>query len=228
MISQPWTVIHIVAIIPILLAISRSRVRASSEVRVARRYFNLTLVSVAAWLLADFAEANATAQQPLAAVLIIRFGFVAVSFVVFFFALSSIHLTRIPHTWERLLIGSPLILILVTNLLDPFEVTFVHYGWFGDISNDSAKYLWLGSILMAMTYSLVQLMSIRSKISDAKLRKRVSLFEASVLSALSTGFFFYLLSQFVNVPILSSVSVSVSIIPAFFAFAPLKPYTHNG
>jgi uncharacterized membrane protein YiaA len=220
---QTWSVLYVISAIPTLVILQRVRETKSSEAKTSRLYYSACLTSLLAWTTLDFLLPNLPEEQALLAAGINRLVFLMVSVSVFLFVTSSIYFTRAPRAVERLFVGSPIILLFIEFLVDPFQLSFTSLGWQGNIANPALRYSWLSLIMVVMFYSLVRLFAIRAKVTDFEAKRRMTFFSTSFVVALFVGVFLFLLGEFVaDFPSLSSIGVNLSLLLTYPAFSPTR------
>ncbi len=220
-----FTVLYVVSALPTILLLSRVMKIPTKEAKTSRTYYELCLASVLLWTFFGIVVRNLVPAAAFVASVMTRLTFIVVSLAIFFFVMSSIYFARSPLSLEAVFVASPIIVILLTNLADPFEITWTSYGWVGDISNPVIRFSWLGLVNLVMAYSLLRVYQIRSKIKSQGVRKRLTFFIVGALTALLTGVAAYLVSQLFELPAFSVIAVNFSLLLGYLAFSPSKQHT---
>jgi hypothetical protein len=220
---QTWSVLFIVSAIITLALLERILRTRSVEAKASKRYYIACLIFLIIWAALDFTLINLPPDSAPLPGIVNRLVFLVVSLVVFFFVASAIHFTpptaQISRRVKMLISSVPVVVILLTNLIDPFGTHLQSYGWQGDISDPALRYTWLGLIVTVMIFSFLMLLDTRSKVTDRQARRSLTFFLSSHILALSVGVALYIIGEVINVPSPSSAGVSFSLLFAYPAFS---------
>lgn len=219
---QNWSVIFELSAIPPLYLLIRTLRMKRTEARTSRQYYNASLLLLLVWTSFAFITTNLPPDQAFVIGIITRLTFLDISLAVFLFVMSSIYFTRTPRAIEILFLATPIIMMFIAFVVDPFAQSYTTMGWRGDFANPMVKYSWLTLISLVMVYSYARLFDILSKIQNKDVKRRMTYFALGFIVALLMGVVLYLIPQAANLPLLSVIGVNLSILITYPAFAPAE------